>query len=203
LLAVQALLSRAHGNWTETAYPAATIFVTAVMLRLNRLVLFRVSLVLHLALAVVLAAIPAFARQLPFFEQIKPFARVVGWRETAEAVRAQLAGGRYGSMLVETREMAGELLYYLRDVPVPLYVWPQGPVPTHHYEMTRPLKAGVPEPILYVSLKPCSPRIGKLYESFNHLGTQRVTLVKEKSRTLYFCSLSGYRGPEAPNGRIP
>lgn len=51
LLAVQALLSRAHGNWSATAYPAASILVTAVMLELNRLILFRISLALHLTAA--------------------------------------------------------------------------------------------------------------------------------------------------------
>ena len=56
LLVFQALLSRAHGNWSATAYPAASILVTAVMLELNRETLFRVSLALHLAFAVVVPA---------------------------------------------------------------------------------------------------------------------------------------------------
>ena len=50
LLVIQALLSRAHGNWSATAYPAASILVTAVMLELNRETLFKVSLALHLGL---------------------------------------------------------------------------------------------------------------------------------------------------------
>ena len=49
------------------------------------------------------------------------------------------AEDHYGSILVDTREMAAELLYYLRDVPTPLYVWPSGPMPNDQYEMTRPL----------------------------------------------------------------
>jgi 4-amino-4-deoxy-L-arabinose transferase-like glycosyltransferase len=201
LLAVQALLSRAHGNWTATAYPAATILVTAVMLELNRLILFGVSLALHLAVAIFLAAAPAFARQWPIFEQTKPFARVVGWREAAQVVRARLAEEPYGSILVDTREMAGELLYYLRDVRIPLYVWPSGPIPKDHYEMTRPYTPAVPEPILYISLKPCPPRFEKLFGSFQPLGEEKITLVKTRSRTLHFCSLADYKGPPAPNGQ--
>jgi O-antigen/teichoic acid export membrane protein len=65
ILTVQAILSRAHGNWSATAYPAATILVTAAMLELNRRILFAVSLGLHLAIAVALAIVPAFAQQLP------------------------------------------------------------------------------------------------------------------------------------------
>ncbi|HSD92814.1 MAG TPA: glycosyltransferase family 39 protein, partial [Methyloceanibacter sp.] len=102
LLAVQAMLSRAHGNWAATAYPAASIFVTMTMLELNRLMLFRISLALHLLVAVVLAAAPAFARQLPIFEQLKFMSAVVGWREASEAVRAKLDAERYGSILVDS-----------------------------------------------------------------------------------------------------
>ena len=104
LLAVQAILSRAHGNWTATAYPAASILVTAVMLELNRQVLFRISLGLHLAIAVMLAVAPAFAPQWPLFERLQFLSRVVGWRDAAEVVRAKLAEQRYGSILVDSSE---------------------------------------------------------------------------------------------------
>jgi hypothetical protein len=199
LLAVQAILSRAHGNWTATAYPAATILVTAVMLELNRTTLFRVSLGLHLAVAAILAAAPAFATRLPLFERLEFLSRVVGWRDAAEVVRRKLAEQPYSSILVDTREMAGELLYYLRDVPTPLYVWPSGPTPKDHYEMTRPFTAETPEPILYVSLKRCPPRVTKLFGTFESLGIKRVRLVDKEWRALHFCRLADYKGPPSPD----
>jgi len=198
LLAVQAVLSRAHGNWTATAFPAATILVTAVILELNRQVLFRISLGLHLAIAVILAAAPAFALRWPLFERLEFLSRVVGWRQAADVVRTKLAEERYGSILVDTREMAGELLYYLRDVPTPLYIWPSGPTPKDHYEMTRPFTAATPEPILYVSLKRCPRSIAKSFGTVTHLGIERVKLVEAQSRTLHFCHLADYRGTPAP-----
>lgn len=72
----------------------------------------------------ILAVIPAFASRLPLFERLEFLSRVVGWHRVADVVRSKLAEDRYGSILVNTREMAGELLYDLRDVPTPLYVWP-------------------------------------------------------------------------------
>ena len=132
------------------------------MLELNRETLFRVSLALHLAFAVIVAAAPAFAQHWRLFEQVQFLERVVGWHESADIVRAKLAEQHYGSILVDTREMAGELLYYLRDVPIPLYVWPSGPTPNDHYEMTRPFTAASPEPVLYVSLKPCPRKPGQV-----------------------------------------
>jgi hypothetical protein len=197
LLAVQAILSRAHGNWTATAYPAATILVTAVMLELNRTTLFRVSLGLHLAVAAILAVAPAFATRLPLFERLEFLSRVVGWRDAADVVRRKLAEKPYGSILVDTREMAGELLYYLRDVPTPLYVWPSGPTPRDHYEMTRPFTAETPEPVLYVSLLPCASKVTKRFGSFESLGMDRVKLVENKGRVLHFCRLADYKGPRS------
>jgi len=183
--------------WTATAYPAASILVTAVMLELNRQVLFRISLGLHLAVAAILAAAPAFALQWRLFEQLQFLSRVVGWRDSADIVRTKLAEQHYGSILVDTREMAGELLYYLRDVPIPLYVWPSGPTPQDHYEMTRPFTAASPEPILFVSLRRCPAKFAKSFGVFTHLGMQRMRLVEAKSRMLHFCRLADYKGPPA------
>jgi 4-amino-4-deoxy-L-arabinose transferase-like glycosyltransferase len=202
LLLIQSLLSKAHGNWSATAYPAASILVTQVMLNLGRKLLFRISLALHLVVAAGLAIAPAFARQWPLFEQLRFLNNVVGWRDAADAVRTKLAADNYGSILVDTRELASEFLYYLRDVPTPLYVWPLGPTPTYHYEMTRPFTAASPEPVLFVSLKPCPAYFTKSFGEFVRLGQQRVRLVEAKSRTLHFCRLAHYRGQPAlaPNG---
>ena len=202
LLLLQALLSKAHGNWSATAYPAASILVTQVMLELGRKLLFRISLGLHLAVAVGLGIAPAFARQWPLFEQLRFLNNVVGWRDAADVVRARLAVDHYGSILVDTRELASEFLYYLRDIPIPLYVWPSGPTPKYHYEMTRPFTSASPEPVLFVSLSGCPADFTKLFGTFTNLGNQRVRLVEAKSRILHFCRLADYKGQSAlaPNG---
>ncbi len=194
ILTVQAILSRAHGNWTATAYPAATILVTAVMLELNRRILFAISLGLHLAIAVALAIVPAFAQRLPLFERLQFLSRVVGWRDVADAVREKLGADHYGAVLVDTREMAAELLYYMRDSTVPLYVWPAGPVPTDQYEMTRAYRQGAPEPVLFVSLKRCPANLKDSFGEVVELGTETELLVETKTRMLHFCRLSGYKG---------
>ena len=194
ILTVQALFSRAHGNWSATAYPAAAILVTAVMLELNRRILFLVSLDLHLAIAVMLAAAPAFALQLPLFERLQFLSRVVGWRAVAEAVRTKLAENRYGAIVVDTRELAGELLYYLRDEPMPLYVLPTGPTPSDHYEMTRPFTAATPQPILFISLSKCPDKFLKSFAEVNRLDVVPVPLIETRVRMLHFCRLAGYKG---------
>ena len=63
LLIVQALLSRALANWAAAAYPAATILVTAELLR-HYPRLFRISLWLHLGAALVITVAPLFATRI-------------------------------------------------------------------------------------------------------------------------------------------
>jgi len=194
LLLVQALLSRANGNWSATAYPAAAILVTAVMLELNRRTLFAISLGLHLVVAVMIAAAPAFARQWPVFEQLRFLRQTLGWEGVAGAARTKLAQEHYGALVVVTRDMAAEMLYYLRDSDVPLYVWMRKETPHNHYEMTRPFTANTPEPILFVSFRRCPATITQSFSEVTELAPVRVPLVKEDARTVYFCRLAGYRG---------
>jgi 4-amino-4-deoxy-L-arabinose transferase-like glycosyltransferase len=199
LVLVQATLSHAHGNWSATAYPSATILVTAVMLELNRRILFRASLGLHLVVAAFLATAPAFAKQWPLFEELQFLRTTLRWQDVASAVRSQLAKAQYRSILVNTRTMAAEMLYYLRDVRLPLYVWTPGLSPTDHYQLTRPFTAKTPEPVLFVSLKPCPNNVLQSFADATHLGEKHVPLVKAKERVVYFCRLAGYEDAQAPS----
>lgn len=196
ILIVQALLSRAHGNWAATAYPAATVFVTAVLLEHERRVLMAISLTLHLVVAAAIAIAPAFARSWTPFEQLLFLRSSIGWGETADAVRKLLSQEKYGAVLVDTRDLAAELLYYMRDEPTPLYVWKRRPEPHHHYEMTRPFVAGTKEPILFVSLVPCRKSVTRHFTSVTPIPAIRVPLVKQETRTVYACRLSGFRGQD-------
>jgi len=198
LLLVQSMLAKAHGNWSATAYPAASILVTQVMLELRRQWLFRVSLGLHVAVGLALGIGPAFARQWPMFEQVRFLKNVMGWHNAADAVRAKLAADHYGSMLVDTRELGSQFLYYLRDLPTPLYVWPSGPTPTYHYELTRPFTAASEEPILYISRQQCPEKFALDFREFTKLGEEHATLVKTETRVLHFCRLAGYKNDGTP-----
>jgi hypothetical protein len=90
--------------------------------------------------------------------------------------------------------LAAELLYYLRDSKVRLFVWPSGPSPTDHYEMTRAYASGAPEPVLFVSLKRCPRGLLASFQKVNDLGVTSKPLVKSKTRVLHFCRLAGYKG---------
>jgi len=126
------------------------------------------------------------------FEDLKFLRSSISWDETSDAVRAKLKQDRYGAILVPDREMAAELLYYLRDLPVPLYVWPRGETPHHHYEMTRPFTAEAPEPVLFVSQRPCPASFSQNFSTVEVFAPVHVPLIEDETRALYMCRLEGF-----------
>jgi 4-amino-4-deoxy-L-arabinose transferase-like glycosyltransferase len=196
LITMQALLSRAHANWSAGAYPAAAILVTAFLSE-QRWRLFRISLWLNIGAALVIGLAPAFAPQLALFESNQALSRVLGWRELAAVVRKKLDETPYGSILVPTRELASELLYYMRESRPPLFVWRTGTWPAYHYEMTRPFTVSSPEPVLFVSLRKCPRDVLAAFDSVTDLGTVDVPIGTQTKRTVHFCRLEGFRKPDA------
>jgi hypothetical protein len=67
-----------------------------------------------------------------------------------------------------------ELLYYLRDVPLPIVVWPRGPVPRDHFEMTRPYTSATPEPLLYATLRQRPDSVTRRFGTATLIGEQRL-----------------------------
>ncbi len=194
LVTVQALLSRAHANWAATAYPAAAILVTATLLKNDFKRLFAASLGLH---AIVLLAITVGAILAPglyFPGRIDPFARVLGWRETAQSVRGALDGRSYGTILTEDRLVTAEMLYYLRDESVPVRSWRPGDVPRDHFEFSRPFDGNAQDPVLLVSLRPNVRHVSDHFARAEPLTSQKVAAGPKSVRTVYLTALSGYKG---------
>ena len=93
-ITVQALLSRAHANWAAVSYVSATVLLAAILLR---------DVFARLAQGFVW---PASGRDGADRRRHgdgrprcpagvgDPFARTLGWREVAEATRAELARAR-------------------------------------------------------------------------------------------------------------
>jgi hypothetical protein len=95
------------------------------------------------------------------------------------------------------RDLAAELVYYLRDSNVPLLVITSNDVPANQFELTRPYRAGAPEPVLFVSLHE-QPHATEQFKSATFLGSETVPGGgREGRRTLRFYSLAGFIGKQA------
>ncbi len=194
LLLVQALFSRALANWAAASYPAASILVTAVLLR-GWPKLFRASLWLHAVAAVLLTLGPIFAPQLTRFTgpDWNPYARLLGWREMATATRGLAEREGAKAVLTDTREATAELLYYLRDQSLPIRIWWRGETPRNHFVITNLFTPETPEPVLYVTLNRERSSVFKRFATSDRIAEENFPSDASPLLVGRFYRLSGYR----------
>jgi hypothetical protein len=195
LITVQSLISRTHASWTAAAAPALSILVTAWVLERQRRILFGATLAIN-ALATVAMLIGPVLPPHVFPRKSDPFSRASGWKDVAASVRQRLAKDRYGALVVDGRDLAAELLYYLRDSNVPLFVIGYREVPANHFEMMRSYREGGPEPVLFASLRAQSAAVLKQFRSITFLGSDTSPGGGPNGRTLRFYRLSDFVGKD-------
>jgi 4-amino-4-deoxy-L-arabinose transferase-like glycosyltransferase len=199
LLTIQSLISRTHANWTAPVAPAASILVTAWLLERDRRILFWATIGTN-ALATLAMLVGPVLPPGVYPVKSNPFARTSGWKDVAASVRRQLDKDGYRAVAVDGRDLAAELIYYLRDSAVPLFVITSNDVPRNHFEMTRAYRIGAPEPVLFVSLRDQSRAAIGQFKSATFLGTETMSAGGTRGRTLHFYSLTGFaKMPASPN----
>ncbi|MEE9588349.1 MAG: glycosyltransferase family 39 protein [Hyphomicrobiaceae bacterium] len=203
LITFQALLSRAHANWAAVAYVAASILVTATMLREGAKHWRRGSLALHGLLLGVIAIGNAWAGQFVLPGGSDPYARVLGWEQAMHGVEERLdraAAERrpFAAILTDERAVTAELLYYLRHRDIAITAWRDGAVPHDHYELTRPFSRDTAEPVLLIHHKPKVAHITSRFGNVEPLGKITVPAGLVRKRRLFLYRLSGFDGRAPP-----
>ncbi|MGQ0671931.1 MAG: ArnT family glycosyltransferase [Hyphomicrobium sp.] len=196
-LTVQGLLSRSLANWAAPAYIAATVLVVSVMIRRSDWGWLKGSLAINSTAAVVYAVALSLAGKftLPGGD---PFTRTLGNREMAEVVVDALVappgGEAYAGILTDDRDVTAALLYYARNIPVPVHAWRAGERPRNHFELKRPFEAAEPRPVLLVSRRADAGGIDRHFGSAIPLGAVQVPAGRTAKRTVHLFALSGFQG---------
>ncbi len=198
VITLQALLSRAHANWAAVSYVAGTVLVTSTLVRDLSWRWLAASFVINGTAAVLIVAGTSLAGRaaLPFGTD--PFARTLGWRELAEAVRGELVAARqsgrpFGAVLSDERSVTAELLYYMRGEETPVLAWRAGTRPQDHYELTRPFTGEAREPVLLVALGRDAGAIKSAFASAVEIGRRELPAGPRQHRRVTFHALSGYK----------
>ena len=132
IIAVQAVLSRAHANWAATAYPAASVFIGGFLIRARG---WRPAFWTGIALQGLIGALfitlalgpPSWSAALGRDNDLK---RVRGWEALSEQLNREIERLQPTAILVDEREIWHGLDYYLRDnLDVPLIMWRYNPGP--------------------------------------------------------------------------
>ncbi len=197
-ITLQAFVSHAFANWAAPAYIAASVLVTAVLIREGSWSWLTASLGLNLAIGVLIAAATWQAGKFALPGTGDPFARTLGNRELAAAVRGALAdaertGEPYGAIVAIDRELTAPLLYYGRDFSVPVLAWRTQEAPRDHFELTRPYSSRSGEPVLIVSRRD-KPGALAAFGHADSLGARELSAGRFTTRTIHLFTASEYRG---------
>lgn len=174
----QAVLSRAHANWTATAYPGAALLVAIWFSRGKALTLWA-SLGLNLLVAGLFMAMtllpPASTSHLGLDNAMK---RTRGWEASARQVFAEAERLGATAVLVDEREAWHGLDFYARDRKLPLISWRRYSGPKSFSER-QPLEGAIAERVLIASVHPnLRPHMRSDFARFEPAGQVRIDLGK-------------------------
>ena len=198
IVTLQAFLSRAHANWAAVSYVSAATLVTATMVRELSWGWLRSSLVLHIAIVGILAVVVAQAGSFRLPNGQDPFVRTLGWERIAQATSEQLkkakeAGEPFGSVLTLERDLTAELLYYMRTDKTPIRTWRSSGRPRDHYQLTRPFRGRLPDPILLVVIGDIPLFMADRFQDLKYIDVRNVPAGAGAPRRVTFARLAGYK----------
>lgn len=142
----EAVFFKARAHWTLPAFPAAAIFVTALLLRHGFRRLLRVSTGLHV---VAMAAVLTFSLFADRFAGIPAINRVVGWGSFAENLADAADLSDVKIVVLSGGDQVSESIYYLRDTDLEIRAFkPRGRIPDNDFERQRSWAYGDPDTVL-------------------------------------------------------
>lgn len=142
----EAVFFKGLAHWTLPAYPAAAIFVTALLLRHDFRRLLMVSTGLHVAGLLAILGFSVFADR---FADVPAINRLVGWKGFAENLADAAGVSDVKIVILRGGDQVSESIYYLRDGDLDIRAFkPRGRVAEDDFERRQSWAYGDPDTIL-------------------------------------------------------
>ena len=146
LLLFQALFFGAKAHWSLAAYPAAAIFVSALLLRRGLRSVLTFSIGIHVTMLAGILGLSVFAER---FRDLPAFDRLMGWRQFAHELSEAAALSDIDTIVLRRDGTVAEAAYYLRDTPIEILAFSRrGRASASDVEGRRDWAYGDPEPVL-------------------------------------------------------
>jgi len=198
LVLVQAFISRAHANWAATALVALIILVVGVLMRRKQMPWLKASLGLHLIVMLVIGGGFMFADRVTLGAAETPISKLFGWSELANTVRERVRQTGARSVLVDTRELAAQMLYSLRGTDLRVYEWKPRAFPSSHFELKMPISRKTPEPGLLLTRRETAEHLIRLFGRIDPAGQAKIRTSATGVREINFFLMSQFK--EKPDG---
>ncbi len=204
VICVQAFLSKANANWAMTSYPAVTILVTAWLMRAGSIRWLQASTALHVGLTILFMVAATNFAIVDAIGQSNSIKRVRDWDKQAADI-ARYAEN-YDVIVVDDRELMGNLLYYMRDAGKPIKAWDINRKVEYHYEAFDKFDPTRYERALLVAKYPQYLYSYVEFENIIEVGVSELDMNVRCPRRYGLYELSGYnpevetRGLRPPEG---
>jgi len=204
-ITARALIAEANANWAAAGAISAFVVATAILVRTGRLRLIAAGLAIGAVCQAGLLVGDRFANRVtvPALASPDVYRRTIGWRALGVEVARIIAARGARSIVADGRADVAALLYYAADGPT-VYAWPQpGARPQDHFELTRPLPADAPEPILAIDMCTDPDRFAAQFGSVARAGSITVPTGPTSTRTHAVFLLADRRAMPAAPGPCP
>ncbi|MGB5559168.1 MAG: glycosyltransferase family 39 protein [Paracoccaceae bacterium] len=149
LVSLQALLSRAYGNWAFAAYLPGTVAATAWLASRSPRWLWA-SLAINAALALAVPALTIFGTGLSF--QGRPIlARYMGRQDLSRQILILADETRPAAIVASDRDVLADLFLTGQRSPIPIRALPPTGRAMNYYEQTYPLEPSIQGRILFIT----------------------------------------------------
>ncbi|WP_163025883.1 ArnT family glycosyltransferase [Chachezhania antarctica] len=160
LVTVQALLSRAYGNWALAAYPAALMLAIPALLAVAPRLLWA-GLALNAALVLALPVAVTQATGWHIGDNPQPvLRRYTGRANVSNQIIDEARRQNVTAVMVQGREVLADLYHTARDSDVAIYAIPPDGTAHHYYAQTYPYPRDRQGAFLYVTMgagrSPCT-----------------------------------------------
>lgn len=192
IVAFQALISRAHGNWAAAAYPPAILMTSLWAIEKRRAAAFlKANIALHLLIGAGFLLAFADLRAARGFGAEAAFKRLKGWEEIGARIEEASIG--YDAIMTDDREVTGELVYYARDG-APIVAWDSNNRIDSHFEAFNAFDATRDRRVLYVTERADALYIKNRFGTIEPIGAVAAPVSAKRMRTLYLFEVRDFAG---------
>lgn len=202
IIAATAFLTHANANWAAPAVVAMAVLTTAALVAQNRRFWLMTTVIVGLVAQGALLAGDRFADRIgiPNLRNGDVYARTMGWRRLGDDVAAAAAAHGARGIVADARDLVASMIYYIRAAGLPVFAWPLSAVPGHEFDISRPLTAASPRPVLLVTECERPARLAAQFGSVTALGPVTMVRGPTSRRRFALFLLDAPKGPIGPLG---
>ncbi|MBI1212544.1 MAG: phospholipid carrier-dependent glycosyltransferase [Alphaproteobacteria bacterium] len=184
IVTVEALISRANGNWAAPAFVSLAILVAALGVRRGVERFLALNFVVNFLIAMLIVALAVSPAVVTALGQDNAAKRLRGWPDAGRTVASVANTGSYSALLFDDREDMGSLFYYARPLKVPLRMWPRAAA-GNEYEAAYALTPNESSHVLFVTRRKNASDVLKAFAHSERIATLTTRLDSKRTRIFF------------------